>query len=181
MDENKLFLIFDKGAHSVVYFVRAKSLREAILQFLLNQNHELKLEADGALREGAASYPHPLAYVERWYKIYGEWQIRELPEWTLQQPVSEVFCGESEDGPPEIIAICRRELQKRFPRSRAPAFVWYFRQGTLVTFYRKGKSGQIEILQRYLWNWNGRAETVEVWNGDYEQLLTELNVTLIRG
>ena len=90
------YLIYYKGAngsyggHAVIYFVWATDATQAILRFLLNQD-PVQEEGGGVLKERGISYPHPLAYIETWYKFYGEWQIRELPDWTLQQPVSEVF------------------------------------------------------------------------------------------
>ena len=179
----KRYLVYSKGAdggHSVVYLILAENVTQAMARFIVNQNDCLKLQADGSILEGLDSIWHPLAYVEANYKIHGEWQIRELPEWTLQQQIAEVFCGESSDGPAEIIAICRSELKKVFPRSRAKAFVWYLKQGTLVTFYRRKKPFQIEILKRYLWNWDGREERLEEWAGDYSQIAADLLLEPIR-
>ena len=176
-------MVYSKGAgsgHSVVYFILAENVTQAMARFLVNQNDFLTQLANGYLLEGLDLVRHPLAYVKANYKIHGEWQIRELPEWTLQHQVAEVFCGESSDGPAEIIAICRTELKKIFPRSRPRAFVWYLKQGTLVTFYRRGKPFQIEVVKRYLWNWHGHDETLEEWAGDYEQITADLAVEPIR-
>lgn len=184
--QNKHYLIYYKGAsdnyggHSVIYFVLAPDPAQAIIRFLLVHYPELVVEDDGSILVNGARYPHPLAFVEVWFKTYGEWQIREFPEWTLLQSAAEVFCGESSDGPAEIVGLCRKLLTVQFPRSRARAFVWYLRQGTLVTFYRGRRNGRMEVLQRCLWNWDGRTETMEEWKGDYSTLMADLNIDIIR-
>ncbi len=178
----KRYLIYHKGAngssggHALIYFVYAADATQAIVRFLLNESSIVE-EENGTLRAYGAVYPHPLAYIEASYKFYGEWQIRELPDWTLHQPVSEIFCGESDDGPPFIIAICRTALRRQFPgRYRARAFVWYLRQGTLVTFF-KGGARRMKILKRYLWSWDGHTERVVEYNGDYKQLMNDLLIS----
>src|SRR5688572_29599328 len=140
---NKRFLIFERGAHSVVHFVQASGATEAITRFIVNQNSRTLLKLDGSVQEGLHFYPHPLAYIESVYKAQGEWQIRELPEWVWQAEIVEAFCGESEDGPASIIADCRAHFAREFPRRRASAFVWYLRDGALVTFYQKKRPQQI--------------------------------------
>lgn len=182
----KRYLIYHKGAngnysgHSLIFFVCAADATQAIVRFLLNECSIVE-EENGVLREYGVAYPHPLAYIEATYKFYGEWQIRELPDWTLEQPVSEIFCGESDDVPAFITAICRTALRKQFPgRYRARAFVWYLRQGTLVTFFQ-GSARRMKILKRYLWSWDGHTERVVEWNGDYKQLINDLLILPVQG
>jgi hypothetical protein len=182
-EKEKHYLIYYKGAngnhggHSVIYFVHAVDATHAMLRFLMNQ-HAVQEGRDGLLTENGTIYSHPLAYIETWYKFYGEWQLRQLPDWTRQQPVCEVFCGESEDGLAQVAEICRREFLKEFPRSRARTFVWYLKQGTLVTFFRGSKPARMEILKRYLWRWDGHTQHVEEWRGDYAQLSRDLEIEL---
>lgn len=144
---------------------------------------EAKLDADGSITDDSDHYAHPLAYIEANEKIYHEWQIRELPEWAWEDSFSEIFCGESQDGPLSDIAECRKRFQANFPRSRAKAFVWYPKQGHLVTFYRRKKPYQIAIIKRYLLKWHGLAwngdpgPVVLDWEGDYEQIVQALDLT----
>lgn len=177
---NRHFLIFERGAHSVVHFVRAATITEAIRSYLAEQNSEIVFQSDGSLLEGKTRYEHLLAYVEAHYKVYDEWQIRELPEWAWLDAVAEVFCGESADGPLSIIDDCRPRFESRFPGVRARAFLWYLREGTLVTFYRK-RANRLTILQRYLWNWDGHTLTVEEWHGGYEEITKALFLFPPRG
>lgn len=189
MDEqNKRYLVYEKTAsgehtgHAVVHLIRAPDLMKALLRCIQIDFHGSTLGEDGSITVEGLVYEHPLAYIEAEHKIYGEWQIRELPDWTLDQLASEVFCGESSDGTAEIITICRKELLKKLPRSRARAFVWYLRgRRMLVTFYRKAKPFRIEIVARFLWTWDGVTEQVTEWTGDYPQLMSDLNIDLIRG
>lgn len=99
-----------------------------------------------------------------------------MPDWAWTNPFSEIFCGESLDGPPAVIAECRKRLVKDVPGSRAKAFVWYLAQGTLVTFYHKKGAFNITVLKRHLWNWNGREMTVEEWTGSYDEIVNSLNL-----
>lgn len=187
-EQNKRYLVYEKTAsgehtgHAVVHLIRAPDLMKALLRCIQIDFHGSTLGEDGSITVEGLVYEHPLAYIEAEHKIYGEWQIRELPDWTLDQLASEVFCGESSDGTAEIITICRKELLKKLPRSRARAFVWYLRgRRMLVTFYRKAKPFRIEIVARFLWTWDGVTEQVTEWTGDYPQLMSDLNIDLIRG
>ena len=177
---NKPYLIFLRDAHSIVYFVQANSLTQAICKYIADQNRNVVFHADGTLQEADLYFPHPLAYIENREKVNGEWQIRELPEWVFQGPVVEAFCGESQDGPASVIAQCRKRFREAFPKARARAFVWYFKQGTLVTFFRRKNPWEVVILKRYLWDWDGNKLTVEDWEGDYEQIIASLDIVPIR-
>lgn len=175
MDE--VYLIFFRYAHSTIAFVRGASVTDAIWNYLREENSPpLTISPDGSVHQDGVSYPHVLAYVEANYKIGTEWQIRHLPKWAWTSRLTDVFCGESEDGPREVVNYCRPLLRQTHPRSRARAFVWYLNQGTLVTFYRKTKPFQIEVLGRYLYNWNGKTETIEEWHGDYQALADSLSL-----
>ena len=120
-------------------------------------------------------YPHPLAYIEAIFKTDGEWQIRELPDWTWQDDFGEIFCGESEDGPPAVIAECRVPFAQELPDVEAEAFVWYLKAGTLVTFYQR-ETYKIKVLKRYVWNWDGTEVTIKEWDGDHEAIITALSL-----
>ena len=170
------YLIFQRDAHSVVYFAQGQTIEEAIWNYISEISSEAKRNADGSLSEGAVQYSHPLAYIEANEKIYHEWQIRRLPDWAWADRFSEIFCGESIDGPPSVIAECRKHFVKDFPGSRAKAFVWYLEQGTLVTFFRKKGAFAITVLKRYLLDWDGNELTIEEWTGDYEEILQSLSL-----
>lgn len=170
---NKRYLIFQGDAHSVVYFVQASSTLEAINTYIQGLSDKITISSDGIVQYGDDRYPHSLAYIEANEKIHGEWQIREMQDWVWQGRLVEAFCGESEYGVKSVIAKCRVHFSAEFPRARAKAFVWYFQEGTLVTFYRK-REYQIKVIQRYLWNWNGSKETLEAWTGSHEDILGNL-------
>jgi hypothetical protein len=175
MQETYLIFTRQPHSHSVVFLIRALSVKEAIGHYLRKQvNDSIVLNADGSVHEGHSHYPHVLSYIEAHEKITGEWQIRQMPEWVWQTQVVEAFCGESEDGPAEVIKECHPHLKQAFPGSRAKAFVWYLNQGVLVTFYRKADAFQIEILVRYLCQWDGVQTTIEEWRGDYEEVIASL-------
>ena len=177
---NKTYLIFVRNAHSVIYFVRAISLSEAMCKYITEQSSKVVLLPDGSLQDEDIHYPHPLAPIEANEKVHGEWQIRELPEWVLQGHVVEAFCGESQDGPASVIAECRKHFAEAFPKARAKAFVWYLKQGTLVTFYRRKNPFEVVILKRYLWDWDGNNLAIVEWKGGYEQILESLETMPIK-
>ncbi|MGI4788675.1 MAG: hypothetical protein ACRYFS_07470, partial [Janthinobacterium lividum] len=176
MTTNKRYLIFSRGAHPVVYFVHGQTTGEATWNYIRELSPEMKRNADGSISDGAIQYSHPLAYIEATEKIYHEWQIRELPDWTWTDGFSEIFCGESQDGPLSDIEECREHFSEAFPRSRAKAFVWCLKQGHLVTFYRKLRASKIKVLKRYLLNWSGRQMTIEEWIGGYEEIVDALDL-----
>lgn len=173
---NETYLIFARHAHSVIFFVQASSASEAIWRYVSDQSDKVVLQPDDSVQDEGRHYPHLLAYIEAIEKMHGEWQIRRLPEWVWQGQVVEAFCGESEDGPAEVIRQCREHFAKAFPGSRAKAFVWYLNQGTLVTFYRKQGAFNIRVLVRYLWDWDGHRLLIEEWTGDYQQIIADMRI-----
>lgn len=168
------YLIFLRDAHSVVYFAQGQTTEEALWNYIREMSSEAKRNAEGSISVDSIQYPHPLAYIEANEKIHHEWQIRRLPDWTWEDPFSEIFCGESRDGPLDVIAECRKHFVKDFPGSRAKAFVWYLEQGTLVTFFRKKGAFTITVLKRYLWDWDGKELTIAEWTGDYAEITRSL-------
>ena len=176
---NEIYLIFDRHAHTGIHFVQAGSVSEAIWKYISYQTEgDVILQADGSLRDDQRYFPDLLTYIEAGEKMYGEWQIRKLPEWMWDKVkeglVIEAFCGESEDGPPEVIAECRKHFRKSFPRSRAKAFVWYLKQGTLVTFYHKKRPYNIAVLKRYLYYREGHELMIEEWIGSNVEIIESL-------
>lgn len=170
---NRRYLIFESNTHPVVYFVQAPSVMEAIKTYIRGLSNRISINNEGVVQDGDDRYPHPLAYVEAALKIYGEWQIREMPDQVWKDQFAEAFCGEGEYGVVSVIAECRERFAAEFPHTRAKAFVWYFKEGTLITFYRKRKY-QIRVIRRYLWNWDGSKKTLEEWAEDYEAILDNL-------
>jgi len=170
---NKRYLIFVGESHSVIYFVQAPTVVEAIKTYIEGLGGRVAVNDNGTVQDGDDSYPHPLAYIEATAKTHGEWQIREMPDWVWQGQIVEAFCGESKFGVESVVAECRERFMSAFPRARAKAFVWYFREGTLVTFYWK-RAMQMTVIQRYLWNWDGNKKTLEEWTGDYAEIIDGL-------
>ncbi len=180
---NKTYFIFERHTHSVIYFVQAMSVKEAICKYILDQRSDNAVFLpDGSVQDEDVHYPHPLAYIEASEKVQGEWQIREMPAWVLQGSVVEAFCCESQSGPASDIAECRERFKVGFPKARAKAFVWYLKQGHLVTFYRRENPFEIVVLKRYLLKWHGiewngdPGPTVLNWDGGYEEILNSLDV-----
>lgn len=172
-EHEKRYLIFEREWHSVVQMIRADTTTQALWDYIAEQNRDAVLQADGSVIDGDIHFPHPLAYIEARYKTEGEWQIRELPDWAWEDNFAEVFCGESADGGPSVISDCRKHFAREFPKIRARAFLWYLKNGTLVTFYRR-RGTEINLLKRYLWNWDGHQLTVEEWHGSYDEIADAL-------
>jgi hypothetical protein len=170
-----LYLIFEQPtAHPVVYLSQSESPLEAIRAYIREEEPGAEFGADGSLRVAwdgyEVMYPHPLAYVEAACKSLGEWQIRELPVEPARAPLTEAFCGEDTSDVAAHLDACRPLLRRQFPRSRAPGFLWYLRDGLLVTCYRKRRPGEIQVLARFVRRWDAGGDYV-LWNGDYEELL----------
>jgi hypothetical protein len=176
------YLIFEHaiGGHHNVDFVRAATTGDAIRRYI--EHHEgdsATFLPDGSLQWGSGCviyhYPHPLAYIEARYKIYGSWDIRILPEKLDRLDyVESIYCSEDDTGRDMLIEICQPHLRAEFPRSRARAFTWYLTDGrAIVTFYRKIRQFRIEVLRRFLYDYNLRP-AVPVWEGDYEEIQNNL-------
>jgi hypothetical protein len=174
------YLIFQKGAHSVVHFVHGESCSQALWNYILINNPSAVLDVDGSIDCDGTTYASVLAYIESCEKIHGEFQIRQFPEdWDATTPI-EAFCGESSDGPGSVIKDCLGELRNDTGLKRPRAFVWYLTQGTLVTFYRKPRSFMrpINVIRRYLWNYDGRTITVVPWASSDSRILESLNTKM---
>jgi hypothetical protein len=178
--ERRHYTIFrgGRGAHSVLFLLRAATPADAILHFLGDEDAPLRLEDDESLTltRGKTSirYEHPLAYVEAVYKTEGEWQIREVrDEEAWESACEEVFCCENAGDVEGYVERCLPVFRRTHPRSRALAFVWYLRAGPLVTFYRKKGTHQISVLQRYLLD-AARGHEIVPWTGGYEELMDQL-------
>lgn len=178
MSGTRRFLIYTRhGPHPIVCLASAAEPEQALRAYIRQQHPDATLEAGGAVwfRDGRSEYrfPHPLAYVEAVEKASHEWQLREVPEAAFGAELAEVFCGEDADNVEAHLLTCRALLRQEFPRSRAPGFVWYLRDGVLVTFYRRRALWRIEVLLRYLRRWAGSGEYVP-WTGSYPDLLDDL-------
>ncbi|MCW3096202.1 MAG: hypothetical protein JWL77_1820 [Chthonomonadaceae bacterium] len=166
------YLIFSHvTVHAVVHIVEAPNLTDALWHYIwMVHNPDIVRRPDGSLEDDGLVYEHPLEFIEANEKRYGEWQMRLLLEPTPEEPVTEAFCGDDEDNVEYVVAECRR----KFGTKRTKAFVWYVREGTLVTFYRKSKPYRIKVLKRYLCNYEGGPRNIRVWKGDYTDLMDAL-------
>jgi hypothetical protein len=178
---NNLYLIYmrPRESHSYMDLVPAPSPLLAIESYLQWQNDvEVHPDHSVSIRYGRKIifYPHPLAAVEAGDKVFGEWQIRKVsPEvWATDEPV-EFFLGEHPDEVESQIALCRPYLRADHPRSRASAFVWYLKQGSLVTYYRRAGELQIEVLGRFHIGVLPYPRVLR-WHGDYQDLLDSLRL-----
>jgi hypothetical protein len=165
------------GGHSACYLVGAPTVLEAVWQFILDQDSDVIREQGGTLRlrtpRLVRAYPHPLAYVEANYKCREEWQIREVRQQAWGSACEELICSEDPRDVTQHINQCRPLLRGRFPGSRASAFIWYVQQGVLVTFYRRTRAFEIDVVQRYLVP-NDQDHPIQEWVGNYDELLDQL-------
>lgn len=161
------------GGHAVVHLVEASTPTDALWRYLWRAvDSDIVRRPDGSIEEAGIVYAHPLDLIEAGFKRYGEWQMRLLLEPTPEEPCAEAFCGEDADNVADVIAECRR----KFGTKRAKAFVWYLREGMLVTFYRKGKPYRIKVLERYLCSYAGGKITIKPWKGDHKDLMDALHL-----
>ncbi len=182
----KQFLVYfksqtcDFGGHAVVHIINAESTAEAIRKYIAYMAGDSCNITDDSIIEDDVTYVHPLEYIETWYLPYGEWQIREIPNWIREVSLAEVFCSYADDSNTDTVHICRKELRKLYPNSRARAFTWNLRHGKLVSFYLKPRGNKIKVVARVLYDWDGHHETVTMWPYDYERLLSDLDTEVIR-
>lgn len=170
-DRQRYLIYSHSTVHAVVHLVEASSPTDALWEYIwMARNADIVQRSDGSLEDDGILYAHPLEYIEASDKRYGEWQMRLLLDLTPEEPCIEAFCGDDADNVGYVIAECRR----KFGKKRTKAFVWYLREGTLVTFYRKSKSYRIRVLKRYLCNYEGGKRTIKVWKGDYADLMEAL-------
>jgi hypothetical protein len=177
------FVVFSggRGGHSVIHFVAANDLLSAIKQIIGYEDSDVVFNPDGTVTMLSDAprpvvYPHPLAYIEASDKASREWQIRELPERVWTDAVAEVFCGENALDVEVYIEECRPLLRKQHPRSRAKAFIWYVKEGVIVTFFKCKGWYQIEVLARYLIPFGLPPGHAQPWSGTYDDLLDMLLV-----
>jgi hypothetical protein len=190
MNNQQHFIVFRRtDNHCATWLIRANSLRDALIRFALEECAEAELQDDGhiAVSNGYGDkiqYDHPLACIENEEKIYngGEswngWEIKLLQEkhWIVE--FTEVFCSENPFDVENYIELCRPLHRQRYPRSRARGFVWYLKEGPLVTFYRLIKRRHCwpaEVLDRYLISWQEYPKAY-LWNGTYEDILEQMKV-----
>ncbi|MCW3059016.1 MAG: hypothetical protein JWQ02_837 [Capsulimonas sp.] len=172
------YIVFEKTVHSVVHIVQGDTLAAAIWNYIIRDQTEAALQPDGAVFAWGVTYPHPLAYIERWHKCEGDWQIRELPDWAWSDPSAQIFNDKGPDDVTQALESCLEKFVKRSPKADAQWFVWPLTTGVLVTFYQT-KHLELKILRRYLWTWNGKREKIVEWKGDYAQLAEELDTQTV--
>jgi hypothetical protein len=178
------YIVFQRACgHCVTWLVVASSLREAMVKWIYDgDNPEVITSDDGY---GAQIvYDHPLAYIESEEKArdggeeWNEWEIRKLHQKHLEADVAEVFCSENPGEVEEHIEACRPLLRQRYPRSRAKGFVWYLKDGPLVTFYRPKNPRRrwpIEVLCRFQLRRKESEDYLE-WNGSHDDILEQMNI-----
>jgi hypothetical protein len=176
--ERFLFLNRPADSHTYVSFSRGANIGEALLCYVSHMDGDVSPEVGGGLRmrlgRGSRSYPHVIAFIEAIYKTHGEWQVRQLPDWLWDCDFEEgLLLGEHPDEVQSSIRECTPLLRATYPRSRARGFVWYLDTGVLVTFYRRRRPFEIEVLGRFLIDKSQDYEVVP-WQGDYEDILQHL-------
>lgn len=201
------FIIFERQfGHCATTLLRAHSLKEALTKFAIEENG-VEAKSDGSLVSGdGLVYPHPLALIESEYKSHDKfdelqwdtkndkllngacWEIRALPAEAWDAEIAEVFCSAEPWSLGEYISLCRTELRKKYPRSRARAFVWYLEDGPMVTFHRRQNRADaqpIEVMGRYIIPWQRQhwpnpysltPEMVQEWHGTFDDVLTQMRI-----
>jgi hypothetical protein len=182
------YIIFERSCgHCVTWLVVASSLREAIQKWIGDVRY------DGTISDiitsddgygGQIVYDHPLAYIESEEKPcyngteWNGWEIRKLHPKHFEADVAEVFCSEEPYSVEGYIEKCRPSLRLLYPRSRAKGFVWYLKDGPLVTFYRpknKRRRWPIEVLCRFHLRWKQWNNILE-WHGSYDDILSQMSI-----
>ena len=185
----KHFIIFLRtNNHCVTFLVRAPSLREAMAKYFVEEMQGAELLEDGSIQTGdgwggKTIYTNPLECIESEEKsqdgLYGQsWEIRELRDEPWDADFAEVFCSADPSDIEGYISLCRPVFSKEFPRSRARAFVWYLKDGPLVTFHRRinpRRRWPVEIIARYFMPWNEWGQ-IQPWHGTYDDILAQMKV-----
>jgi hypothetical protein len=183
-DPNHYIIFHRTDGHCATWLVSAPSLKDAMIQYTLDQYADAELHEDGRFAldyGGRVFYDHPLACIEEekaWNGGQGwnGWEIRQLQPAHWEAACAEVFCSEDPDEVKEHIECCRPLLRQKHPRSRAKGFVWYLKEGPLVTFYRPARRGcrwPIKISGRYLLPWKEWPQAQE-WTGTYDDILDQM-------
>jgi hypothetical protein len=181
------FAVFERSVgHCVLHLLRAESLRGAMTGWARSLGAEI-LE-DGSIRTddgygGKIVYAHPLEFVELEYKTLDgqhgrSWEVLELCDAHWEASYTDAFCSADPNVVDGYICRCRPALREAFPTSRARAFVWYLKDGPLVTFHRRlnpRRRWPAEIIARYLLPWNDWGR-VQPWNGSRDEVLAQMAV-----
>jgi hypothetical protein len=173
------YLIFEKPewGHSAVRLLQAPSRYDALKLYVEEEYFpdDVIVNADRTVLFAARkqTFSHLLAFIESECKAQGEFQMRRLSADTWEARFSDVFCGERAPDVETYFDLCRPVFRKEFPRSRAPAFLWYLRDAYLVTFYRRHRRRPIEILKRYIMPHETYPEVLP-WDGDCAEILERL-------
>jgi hypothetical protein len=184
---NHYIIFLRTDGHCAVWLTRAASLRDAMVTYALDQ-FGAELCDDGRLAVddgygGQTLYEHPLACIEAEAKIWNGgtgwngWEVRQLQQEHWDAGFAEVVCSENPFDVEDYIENCRPFLRQKYPRSRARAFVWYLKDGPLVTFYRPARRRRrwpIEILGRFHLPWPEWPQVRE-WLGSYDDILDQMN------
>jgi len=167
-----------RGSHGYIALAHDESMVGAIGKYLSDNEQDLLFPSDGSVlcRGGSheLSYPHVLAYVEALYKTTGEWQIKQVATQALNGTgIDDLLVCEHPDEVDAAVRRCRPNLWRDVPRSRARAFLWYTSVGTIVTYYKKRRDYQIDVVGRYLIH--RRDNQISRWEGGYNELVSLLD------
>jgi hypothetical protein len=179
------FIIFRRtDGHCGTWLVRSACLRNALTKYAIEEYAAVERDSNLLVSDGYGGevvYSHPLACIEAQAKTWSGgagwngWEIRELFPQHFEAEFAEVFCSENPAEIEDYIALCRPLLRKSYPRSRARAFVWYLKDGPLVTFYRFPRQryrDPLEILGRYHLRW--QEWQPQKWEGTYDDILEQM-------
>lgn len=198
------FIVFHRSfGHCVTHLIQAGSLREALAKYAVKEL-DCGVQEDGTLIYDNRKYSYPLELIEAEYKRHSRydelqwdekqdkllngssWEIHALPTAAWEAETAEVFCSAEPYSIGSYIELCRPVLRKKIPHSRARAFVWYLKDGPLVTFYRgKFDTGPLEIVGRYLIPWQRQhypkpytmtEDMVQEWHGSFDDVLDQMHV-----
>lgn len=176
-------IFFRTYAHCAMFFVHAASLVEAMVIYSI-QYKGVELLENGSLKSGDGwggdvIYSHTLECIESEERADGwngnSWEIQELKDTDWNTPFAEAFWSNDPDDIKTWIEMARPIFRAAFPKSRAKAFVWYLKEGILVTFHRRKSPTRrwpIEIMARYLLPWKDK-DRVQPWHGTYDDILAQ--------
>lgn len=190
MAESRHFIIFQRTPnHCATWLLKADTLYDAFRKYALDQFAREGENGDLIVNTGSDDpiiFDHPLPCIEAieknqpYYRLgWSGWEIREIGQECWDAEMAEVFCSENPYDIREYISLCRPLLSESLPDSKARAFVWYLKDGPLVTFYRKRSSRwdwhPLQYLGRFLIPWAESSKPRE-WQGTYDDILDQMRI-----
>ncbi len=179
----KHYAVFAAHAHPTVWLIHAETLTAALVAYIEDSwgpnlsYHEGKWGVPDGWG-GQSVYGHPLECLEDTEKYDCTWNITELTKNHGNAPVAEAMAADNPWEIAEYVKVASEARPHPQPGRKPRTFVWYLRDGPLVTFYernRKKKGHRIKIIARVLIPWATWPQVME-WTGTYDDIVEQLSV-----